>query len=84
MIVYLLLINALAFLFMYADKQFAIHRKRRIPERTLLGIAALGGSLGAWLGMGLFRHKTRHGRFTIGVPLMLCMQLLLLLGFMWF
>ncbi len=74
---YLILINAAAFLLMLADKQKARKGKWRIRESTLLGAALLGGSLGAWAGMYAFRHKTRHPKFTVGVPLILAAQLLL-------
>lgn len=75
---YLLLINALAFVLMLADKQKARKNRWRIPERTLMLTAALGGSIGALLGMYLFRHKTRHPKFTLGIPAILAVQLLLL------
>ena len=74
---YLLLINALAFVLMLADKQKARKNRWRIPERTLLLTALLGGSVGALLGMYLFRHKTRHLKFTLGVPAILIGQLFL-------
>ena len=67
---YLLLINLLA-LFLYALDKAKSKRKgnRRISERTLLWMARLGGGLGCWLGMMLFRHKTKHTRFMVLVPL---------------
>lgn len=74
---YLILINALSFLFMLADKRRARKKLWRIPEATLMGLAALGGSLGALLGMYLFRHKTRHPKFTVGIPAILLLQLAL-------
>jgi len=74
---YLLLINALAFVLMLADKQKARRKRWRIPERTLMLTALLGGSVGALLGMYLFRHKTRHLKFTLGVPAILIGQLFL-------
>ena len=77
-LVYLLLINALAFLLMLADKRKAQKKKWRIPEVTLMTAAALGGSLGALLGMYTFRHKTRHIKFTLGVPLFLITHLAIL------
>lgn len=77
-LVYLLLINALAFLLMLADKRKAQKKKWRIPEATLMTAAALGGSLGALLGMYTFRHKTRHIKFTLGVPLFLITHLAIL------
>lgn len=75
--IYLLLINAAAFFLMLADKQKARKNKWRIPERTLLGAALIGGSLGALAGMYTFRHKTKHPKFYIGVPLILVCQLAL-------
>lgn len=78
MLYYLLIINALAFLFMLTDKLLAIRHKRRIPEATLLTAAALGGSLGALLGMWICHHKTRKPKFFITVPLLLGIHALLL------
>ena len=76
---YLLTVNAAAFLLMLLDKQKAIHHRWRIPEASLLGSAALGGSIGALLGMYFFRHKTKHKKFTLGVPAILIAQLCLAL-----
>lgn len=76
LIVYLLLINALAFALMLTDKCKAVKHRWRIPERTLLLTAALGGSVGALAGMYLVRHKTRHFWFRFGIPAMLALQLL--------
>lgn len=75
---YLVLVNALAFILMLADKQKAKKGAWRIPEATLMGIAALGGSVGAIAGIYLFRHKTRHTKFTLGLPLILALQLVLI------
>lgn len=72
---YLVLINALALLLMRLDKKKARRGAWRIPESTLLGAALLGGSVGGILGMYLFRHKTRHARFFIGMPLILILQI---------
>lgn len=77
LIIYLLIINALAFLLMLADKRKAIKKAWRIPEATLLGIAAIGGSLGSLIGMRLFHHKTKHLKFSLGIPLMLAIHILL-------
>ena len=74
---YLLLINALAFALMLADKGRARKNRWRIPERTLILTAALGGSVGALLGMYTFRHKTRHLKFTLGIPAILIAQIAL-------
>lgn len=75
---YLVLVNAAAFLLMLADKLKAKKGAWRIPEATLMCTAALGGSIGAITGMYLFRHKTRHLKFTLGLPLILILQLLIL------
>lgn len=69
LLIYLLLINAAGLLLMLADKQKAKKNLWRIPERVLLLTALLGGSLGSLLGMYLFRHKTKHIKFTFLVPI---------------
>lgn len=74
LLVYLLIINALGFVFMLADKHRARKKRWRIPEATLMGIALLGGSLGSLAGMYAVRHKTRHLKFTLGIPLILLLQ----------
>lgn len=74
-LLYLLLINAAAFLLMLADKQKARKNLWRIPESTLMLSAVLGGSVGSLLGMYAFRHKTRHLKFTVGIPLILALQI---------
>lgn len=76
---YLIIINAAGFLLMLADKLKAKRGAWRIPEATLLGAAVLGGSVGALAGMYLFRHKTRHIKFTLGIPLILVAQVVLAL-----
>ena len=75
--VYLFAVNVVAFLMMGADKKRAIQQRRRIPEKTLLLTALVGGSLGAYMGMQSFRHKTKHLKFTIGLPAMLVLHLAL-------
>lgn len=74
--IYLLCINIFAFLIYGADKYKARHSQWRIPEKMLLLFAALGGSIGAYLGMRLFHHKTRKAKFTIGVPAIFLLQVL--------
>ena len=74
---YLVLVNAAAFILMLADKQKARRGSWRIPERTLIGVAFIGGSIGAIVGMYLFRHKTRHLKFSLGLPLILAVQICL-------
>ena len=86
LLVYLLLINAAGFLLMLVDKIKAKRNLWRIPEATLMGVAAVGGSIGAIAGMNLFRHKTKHAKFYIGLPVILALQVvsvyLLVLKFM--
>lgn len=79
LILYLLIINAAAFLLMLADKHKARKKLRRVPEATLLSTAAIGGSIGALIGMYLVRHKTKHLKFTVGVPVILALQVILLI-----
>ena len=76
-LLYLLLINAAAFLLMLVDKLKAKKNRWRIPERTLFGSALLGGSIGAILGMYTFRHKTKHLSFTLGMRAILIAQVAL-------
>ena len=71
---YLLIINAAGFLLMLVDKWKAKKNRWRIRESTLLIVAALGGSIGSLAGMYLFRHKTQHLKFTLGIPLILAAQ----------
>lgn len=73
-LLYLLLINAAGFLLMLVDKFKAKKNLWRIPEKTLFLVAALGGSVGSLLGMYLVRHKTQHLTFTLGMPLILALQ----------
>lgn len=76
-LIYLLIINAAAFLLMLIDKQKAKKNRWRIPESTLMLSAVLGGSIGALAGMYSFRHKTKHLKFTLGIPAILLIQLIL-------
>lgn len=74
-LLYLVLINVITF-FMYGiDKYKAKHAKWRIQESTLIWMAVFGGSIGAWLGMSTWHHKTQHAKFKYGVPLILLTQL---------
>lgn len=74
-ILYLILINLAAFLLMGIDKRRAVRHRWRIPERTLFLSALLLGSIGANLGMQVFRHKTKHKSFVFGMPLILIIQM---------
>ena len=78
-LLYLLLINAVAFLLMLVDKIKAKKNRWRIRERTLFFSALLGGSIGALLGMYTFRHKTKHLSFTLGMPAILIAQIALVI-----
>lgn len=79
-IIYLIIINLIAFLSMYIDKRKARYGKWRIPEQTLFILALIGGSIGSIAGMYTFRHKTKKLRFSIGFPVILILQIVL--GFM--
>ena len=79
---YLLAINVLAFVVYGVDKWKARQGRWRVPEATLLGLAALGGSVGAWVAMQLFRHKTKKNKFRYGVPIMFVLQLAAVLYFL--
>ena len=76
-LLYLLIINAAAFLLMLIDKRRAQKNKWRIPEKALFLSAILGGSIGALAGMYTFRHKTKHLSFVIGMPVILTAHIFL-------
>ena len=75
---YLLAINAVAFIVYGIDKYKAMKAKWRIPEATLLLLAVLGGSIGAWMGMKVWHHKTMHKKFKYGIPAILLIQIALM------
>ena len=77
MLIYLLIINAAGFILMLADKIKAKKHLWRIPEATLFLAAILGGSIGSLLGMYAFHHKTKHLKFTLGMPLILVAQIVI-------
>ena len=74
LIYYLLAVNVLTFIVYGVDKWKARRGHWRVPEATLMGLAALGGSVGAWLAMQLFRHKTQKKKFRYGVPVLFVLQ----------
>ena len=76
-LLYMLIINAAGFLLMLIDKWKARKNRWRIHESTLMLVAALGGSIGSLLGMYTVRHKTQHLKFTLGIPLILVLQIFL-------
>lgn len=73
--IYFVFINVLTFLLYGIDKWKARRGKWRIPEETLIWLAIVGGSIGALLGMYLFRHKTKHKKFTLGIPAIFLIQM---------
>ncbi len=77
LILYLILINLVAFALMGIDKSRARRHKWRIPEKTLFLSAILGGSIGAIAGMQFFRHKTKHWYFVVGMPCILIAEAIL-------
>ena len=74
LIYYLLAVNVLTFIVSGVDKWKARRGRWPVPEASLLGLAALGGSVGAWLAMQLFRHKTQKKKFRYGVPVLFVLQ----------
>lgn len=75
LILYLIIVNAASFFLMLTDKIRARKNKWRIRESTLILSAAVGGSVGALLGMYTLRHKTKHLKFTLGIPVILVLQI---------
>ena len=73
-ILFLFFINLFAFIIMYIDKHRAINKKWRISEKNLFLISTLGGSIGIIAGMYTFRHKTKHKKFTIGIPIIFIIE----------
>ena len=80
--VYLLFINVIAVAFCFVDKLRAKRGGWRIPEKTLFIISGLGGSVGMYATMRFIRHKTKHKRFMIGLPLIIILQTIILLAFL--
>ena len=70
-IIWLILVNLIAFATYGMDKRKAVKGQWRIPEATLIGLALAGGPVGAYAGMKVFHHKTKHAKFTIGVPVIM-------------
>lgn len=74
LVIYLAVMNVLGVAVMWSDKRRARLHRWRIPEKVLFGVSLLGGSAGTWAGMYLFRHKTKHWYFVVGMPLILVCQ----------
>lgn len=79
-VIYLVVINLFSFFLYGIDKWKAKRSKWRITEDTLIRLAVVGGSLGAWLGMKVWHHKTLHAKFKYGVPLILLAQITLIVA----
>jgi uncharacterized membrane protein YsdA (DUF1294 family) len=79
---YLIITNIVTFLVYGLDKWKARKSKWRIREAALLGLAVLGGSIGAWLGMKVWHHKTMHKKFRYGIPAIIIIQLILITGYL--
>ena len=82
LIIYLIGINVVTFFIYVIDKWKARRGKWRIPEDTLIWLAIAGGSIGALLGMYLFRHKTQHKKFTLGIPVIILVQAVIVFFFL--
>jgi len=80
-LIYLLIVNVLGFVLMFVDKKRAQNNQWRIKEATLFLSAAIGGSIGSMLGMKVFRHKTKHLSFLIGMPAIFIVQVALVVGY---
>lgn len=81
LICYIVVINLVSFMMFGIDKYKARRGQWRISEATLLAVAAIGGSLGAWMGMKVWHHKTLHSKFRYGVPIMLLAHIALMAYF---
>lgn len=73
-IIYYVVINIIGFLVMFYDKKMAIKNRWRVSEKTLFLIATIFGSVGIYLGMVVFRHKTKHLKFKIGIPVLMFLE----------
>ena len=79
LIAYYIVINLYTFSLMGMDKRFAKRRGRRVPEKRLFVLSAIGGAAGTWLAMKVWRHKTQHRSFTVGIPYLMALNLLLII-----
>lgn len=79
---YIAAVNVTAFAVMAADKSRAKKGAWRIPERTLFLFALFLGSIGIWAGMYVFRHKTKHLKFVVGIPAIILVQLCLVVAYL--
>lgn len=82
-LIYLAFINVVAFFVYGIDKWKAKKDKWRTSEATLLWLAVIGGSIGAWMGMKMWHHKTLHKKFRYGLPLIIIMQIAVVIYLLW-
>lgn len=82
-LIFLILMNVVTFFLYGMDKLKAKRSKWRVPEATLLLFAVLGGSVGAWLGMKIWHHKTQHKKFKYGLPLIIVIQIAAVVYFLY-
>jgi len=80
LIIYVVVINIVTYCVYAADKSYAKKDKWRVPEKTLILLAVIGGSVGALLAMKVLRHKTKHVKFYLGVPVILALQVIAVLA----
>lgn len=81
LLIYIIIMNVVGFFIMGIDKRKAEKHAWRIPEKTLFLVSLIGGSIGTLLGMYVFRHKTKHWYFVIGMPLILIIHIILVVKF---
>jgi len=81
-LIYLLIINLICFILMYIDKRKAMYGRWRIPEKVLITIALLGGSIGGIIGMYVFRHKNKKIKFFLGYPSILIFEVVIITYFL--
>lgn len=81
-LIYLLIINLICFILMYIDKKKAMYGRWRIPEKVLITIALLGGSIGGIIGMYTFRHKNKKIKFFLGYPTILISEVIVIVYFL--
>lgn len=84
LLLYLVVVNVVAFAMYGIDKRKAIKDQWRIPEKTLILAALLGGSFGAFAGMQMFHHKTKHWKFLLGVPACMILHVVLAVLYWWY
>lgn len=75
-LIYLLVINLIGFLTMHIDKKKAINKKYRISEKFIFFIGLILGATGVYIGMYKFRHKTKHNSFTVGIPVLIIINIM--------